>query len=157
MKTAQSDIGNPDKVKSDWKIGIVHSSFYKEDVMKMVDSAKAELVQSGIDSNNISVHEVAGCFEIPLIGSALVDKCQVDALMGLGIIVQGETQHAQEIAKQVARGMMNVQVNHQIPFAFEVLHVDTLEDAQARLELKGKEAAIAVLSSLAILNSIGVP
>lgn len=157
MKNVQSGIGKPDKVSADWKIGIVHSSFYKEDVLKMVESAKKFLIESGINSENISVHEVAGCFEIPLIGSALVDKSQINALIGLGIIVQGETQHAQEIAKQSARGMMNIQIKSKIPFANEVLHVNSLEDAQARVESKGKEAAVAVLSSLEVLSSIGIP
>ncbi|MDP7247738.1 MAG: 6,7-dimethyl-8-ribityllumazine synthase [Candidatus Peribacteraceae bacterium] len=157
MKNTQSDIGKPDKVSKDWKIGIVHSSFYKEDVLKMVESARKYLVESGINPDNISVYAVAGCFEIPLIGSALADKDQTNALMGLGIVVQGKTQHAQEIAKQSARGMMNIQVQYKIPFAYEVLHVDALEDAQQRIESKGKEAAIAVLSSLKKLNSIVIP
>ncbi|HCI03529.1 MAG: 6,7-dimethyl-8-ribityllumazine synthase [Candidatus Peribacteraceae bacterium] len=156
MKNTQSDIGKSDKVSPNWKIGIVHSSFYKEDVLKMVESAQEFLVESGINPDNISVYAVAGCFEIPLIGSALADKGQANALMGLGIVVQGETQHAQEIAKQSARGMMNIQVKYKIPFANEVLHVDSLEDAQVRLDAKGREAAMAVLSSLLLLEDVGM-
>ena len=120
----------------------------------MVESAKARLVVSGIDTKNINLYEVAGCFEIPLIGSVLAKEGQVDALMGLGIVVQGETMHAQAIVQQSARGMMNIQIGHQIPFAFEVLHVDSLKDAQDRAKLKGCEASIAVISSLLKLRSI---
>jgi len=154
MKNSHSDIGALDSVDPNWKIGIIHSSFYKEDVMVMVESAKGFLIGRGVSSENIQVLEVAGSFEIPLIGSALAEKGEVDALMGFGIVIQGETQHAQEIITEASRGMMDVQTRYRIPFAFEVLHVDSLEDARVRVSDKGKEAAVAVLSSLLQLETI---
>ncbi|MFH1670572.1 MAG: 6,7-dimethyl-8-ribityllumazine synthase [Patescibacteria group bacterium] len=152
MNHAQSSIVQPKHIDSSWRIGIVHSSFYKEDVKTMIASATATLLEAGIYEKGIKVLPVAGCFEIPLIGSALAEKGEVDALMGLGIVVQGETQHAQAIVEQAAKGMMEVQTRFRIPFAFEVLHVNSLEDAKARCESKGKEAAMAVLHSLAELR-----
>ena len=118
----------------------------------MIASAKQILCQAGIVEGGISLHPVAGCFEIPLIGSALAEKGEVDALIGFGIVVQGETQHAQAVVEQAAKGMMDVQTRFQIPFAFEILHVHSLEDAKARCESKGKEAAVAVVHSLAELR-----
>jgi 6,7-dimethyl-8-ribityllumazine synthase len=72
----------------------------------------------------------------------------VDALIGLGIIVQGETKHADLLAAESTRGLMDVQLQYKLPFAFEILWVDDIAHARARSE-KGAEAAIAVLHSLA--------
>ncbi|MBU2213746.1 6,7-dimethyl-8-ribityllumazine synthase [Patescibacteria group bacterium] len=152
MNQANFSIELPEDLDPSWRIGIIHSSFYKEDVQTMIASAKQSLIEAGIYEQGIQVHPVAGCFEIPLIGSALAEKGEVDALMGLGIVVQGETQHAQAIVEQAAKGMMEVQTRFRIPFAFEVLHVNSLEDAKARCESKGKEAAVAVVHSLAELR-----
>jgi len=152
MNHAQSHIELPKGIDTSWRIGIVHSSFYMDEVETMIASATSTLLEAGISEKGIKVLPVAGCFEIPLIGSALAEKGEVDALMGLGIVVQGETQHAQAIVEQAAKGMMDVQTRFRIPFAFEVLYVHSLEDAKARCESKGKEAAVAVLHSLAQLK-----
>jgi len=154
MKQAAAHIEVPKNINPMWRVGIVHSSFYLEEVNELVASAVSTLEKEGIERECISIHPVAGSFEIPLVGAALADAKNVNALIGFGIVVQGETQHAQAIVTQACRGMMDVQTRYQIPFAFEVLHVDSLEDARGRLENKGKEAARAILHSLAQLTSL---
>ena len=143
----------PSTINPEWKVGVVASSFYKEEVDSMVNLAKSTLVDAGLQEQNISIHAAAGSFEIPLIGRALAEENQVDALIGLGIIVEGETEHARLLAEQTAQGIMDVQVRFGVPFAFEVLYVDDLELAQERAG-KGKEAALAVLHSLGQLATI---
>lgn len=154
MKQSVSHIEVPKNIDPMWRIGIVHSSFYLEEVNELVASAVNTLEKEGVKRECISIHSVAGSFEIPLVGAALADTGDVDALIGFGIVVQGETQHAQAIVTQTCRGMMDVQTLYKIPFAFEVLHVDSLEDTRVRLKSKGKEAALAVLHSLAQLTSL---
>jgi 6,7-dimethyl-8-ribityllumazine synthase len=144
-------------VKADpsWKIGIVYSSFYPQEVRLLVDGAKSALQAAGIKAGNISEHQVAGSFEIPLIGSALSEAKKVDGLIGIGIIVEGETHHAELVAKQAVQGIMDVQVRYRVPFAFEVLFVKELAQAKVRAsgaDNKGREAANAVLHSLAQLS-----
>ena len=98
-----------------------------------------------------------GSFEIPLIGAALAEQGAVDALIGFGIIVEGETHHARLLADAATEGIMDTQLTYHIPFAFEVLYVKSLEDARARTtgnSNKGIEAAVAVLHSLALLKKI---
>jgi len=136
-----------------WRIGIVCSSFYKEEMTALTRSAKEALMEAGIPEGNVTVYEAAGSFEVPLIGTAVLSEEKADALIGLGIIVEGDTHHAELLAAQAAHGIMNVQLRFQAPFAFEILYVDALKDAQARLG-KGREAAGAVLSSLALLKEI---
>ena len=154
MKGSTCSIGRPSHVDPAWRIGIVHSLFYKEETDALVESAREALLFAGIPEGNITLHPAAGSFEIPLIGAALAKKGSIDALIGLGVIVEGETHHAQCIAAQVSRGIMDVQLRTLVPFAFEVLYVSTRAQAQERTH-KGKEAACAALHSLAELKSLG--
>lgn len=136
-----------------WKIAIIHASYYPGEVAAMVKSAKDALLAAGVPGNNISVHAVHGSFEIPLMGSVMAQKQEVDALIGIGVIVEGETEHGNLIAEATAHGIMDVQVRFGMPFAFEVLYVKSLKDAQARAN-KGAEAAAAVLASLAVKGAL---
>ncbi len=120
----------------------------------MVSITKRTLIELGIPERNIMLHAVAGSFEIPLIGAALAKKGSVDALIGLGIVVEGATHHARLIAENAARGVMDVQIQYRIPFVFEVLSVDALADAAKRLG-KGEDAALCAVQSLAVLQGIG--
>lgn len=140
-----------------WRVAIVASSYYAEEIAGLIAGAKGTLLAAGVREENISVHDAPGSFEIPLIGSALAAAGSADALIGFGIIVQGETKHADLLATEVARGIMDVQLRHCLPFAFEVLWVGDLAQAQVRCTgpgNKGEEAAAAVLKSLAELSKI---
>lgn len=147
----------PKNINPGWRIGLVCSSYYKEEIEKLVDGARQILEQAGIPPSHISLHWVPGSFEIPLIGAALAKADAVDALIGLGIIVEGQTEHARLLAEHVARGIMDTQLRFVIPFAFEVLYVKDLKQARERSQgeaNKGAEAALAVLHSLAELSRI---
>ena len=140
-------------VNASWRIGIVHSSFYEKEMKVLVESTKKALLEAGVLPRCIKEYPVYGSFEIPLVGSALIKAQEVDALIGLGIVVQGQTHHARLIAQSVTDGIMDLQVRTQVPFSFEVLYVDSLGDAEARLD-RGREAAHATLHSLAQLHRI---
>ena len=148
-----------DRISADprWKIALIHSTYYKEEIDALVAGALEVLTAAGISLKKISLHPAAGSFEIPLIGSAVAKAKKADAMIGLGIIVEGETEHARLLAEQTARGIMDVQLQSGIPFAFEVLYVGSLKQAQERSHgenNKGKEAARAVLHSLSELKRI---
>lgn len=140
-----------------WRVGIVASSYYKEEIDGLVAGARGVLEAAGVPASQIAVYEAPGSFEVPLLGEALARSGAVDALIGFGIIVQGETKHADLLAAEVARGIMDVQLRHALPFAFEVLWVADRAQARARCVgpgNKGEEAAAAVLKSLAELGEI---
>ncbi len=153
MKMHGSEFRLPDVTDPRWRIGIVRTLYYEEEVGAMAEAARALLLRAGIEPDVVSEYTVLGAFEIPLVGAALAKAHAVDALIGLGIIVDGETFHAEHLAREVTRGMMNVQLSEGIPFGYEVLHVRSLEDARARGG-KGAEAALAVLHSLAQLKRL---
>src|SRR3990167_6676148 len=83
-----------------WRVAIVHSSFYPETVGRLVEGARETLIVAGIDPKNVTIHPVTGSFEIPLLGSVLAREKKVDALIGIGIIVDGETHHAELVARE---------------------------------------------------------
>jgi len=140
-------------VDPSWKIGLVVSPYYGDIASALVASARKALMDAGIPEQNISEHLAYGSWEIPLIGAALAKEKKVDALVGMGVILEGQTHHAQLLADAMADGIMRVQLDHLIPFAFEVLYVDDLKLARARVD-RGGEAARAVLSSLAEMRGL---
>jgi len=141
----------PSRISPSWRIGIVAAQYYPEIVDSLIAGAEQTLRQAGITASNIRVFPAPGSFEIPLIGASLFKTKEVDALIGLGVIVQGETHHASLIAEQAARGMMDLQLQYHRPFAFEILFVNDIAQARARLD-RGAEAARAVLHALASLE-----
>ena len=147
----------PETIDPAWRVGIVASYYYKEEMDSLVAGAKEVLLAAGLPKANVTVWEAPGSFEVPLIGSALSKANKVDALLGLGIIIEGKTHHARLLADQVARGIMDIQVRDAIPFAFEILYVNDIAQAQERSTgdmNKGKEGAFAVLHSLAEIQRI---
>jgi 6,7-dimethyl-8-ribityllumazine synthase len=147
----------PPGTRSDWRVGIVYAPYYKEETDALVKGAKDMLLQAGLSEANIILSVAPGSFEVPLLGRALADSGKVDAMIGFGIIVQGDTHHARLLAEEVTRAMMEIQMDYVMPFAYEVLYVNDLEQARARStgeSNKGREAAFAVLQSLVELEKI---
>lgn len=153
----QEHIDLPSGIDPHWRIAVIHAAYHGDVVRGMLKGAEEVLREAGIRA--VSVHEAHGSFELPLIGAALLEEGKVDALIALGVIVEGETHHASLIAEATARGIMDLQIRHGVPFAFEVLYVDDIALAEERAGGKagnrGAEAARAVLHSLAQLKSIG--
>lgn len=143
----------PDYVDPAWRVGIVASSFYAEQMNTLVDGAVDTLRSAGLTTDRVQRYDVAGSFEVPLVGAALAEAGQVDALIGLGIIVEGQTHHARLLAEQAARGIMDVQLQYRLPFAFEILYVPDTDVLAERMD-KGVEAARSVLHSLALLHRL---
>ena len=156
MHAAQS-LSFPESLDPAWSVAIIAAPYYKEETDSLVQGAKEVLMQAGLREENIPVYTAPGSFELPLIGKAVAAAGVVDAMIGFGIIVQGDTHHARLLAESVTNAMMGIQMEFTLPFAYEVLYVDTLEQARARAfgeGNKGREAAYAVLHALAELKKI---
>ena len=157
MKGTQPATG-PIKADPSWKFGIVVSRYHEELTNGLVEGAKRALAAAGVAADHIVIRTAPGSFEIPLLGAQLARDEVVDAVIGLGIVLNGETTHADLIMREVARGMMDVQIQLCVPFAFGVLQVSDLAVAQARCgekDNRGEEVALAALHSLAELKKVG--
>ena len=110
---------------------IVASQYNSEFVNGLVDHAKREL-EAISNSFNILTYEVPGAFEIPLVAQEVATRGGVDALIALGVIIEGETQHAALIARTVTDSLQHVSLAQRLPVIHEVLLVKNEDQARAR-------------------------
>ena len=130
------------------KIGVVVSKFNSDITEKMLAGALKVLEKNKVKKENIKVVRVPGSFEIPLVCLRLAKAKKYDALIALGCVIKGETDHYYYISGETSRGIMDVMLKYDIPIGFGVITVNNLKQARARSGAKnnkGAEAAEAVL------------
>lgn len=136
------------------KIGIVVAQWNEEITEALYESAHATLVSLGIKKQNIQRRTVPGSFELPLAALWFAQNKNIDGVIALGCVIQGETPHFEYICQAVAQGLMEVNLKYGKPVAFGVL--TTLNKKQAtdraggKLGNKGEEAAVTLLRMLAV-------
>ena len=135
------------------KIGIVVSEWNEPITNALKEGALAFLYEAGITKKQIVEHAVPGSFELPTAATMLIDAYEeMDAIICLGCIIQGETRHFEFIAQAVANGIMRVSLDYCVPVIFGVLTCDTMEQAQERAGgkhgNKGVEAAYTCLKMI---------
>ncbi len=136
------------------RVAIVSARFYAQLSDWLEESARRALDDCGVSPQHIAVSTVPGCYELPMAARRLINAGRYDAIVALGVIIQGETPHFDFIASECARGIMDVQLATGIPIGFGVLTTDTLAQAEFRADPargdKGYAAAVAALSVLDI-------
>ena len=110
---------------------IVSSQYNETYVKGLVDNAKLEF-EAIAPGSNVSVLEVPGAFEIPLLVQELATRGGYDAIIALGVIIEGETQHAALIGAAVTNALLQISLTHRVPVIHEVLLVKNEEQARAR-------------------------
>jgi 6,7-dimethyl-8-ribityllumazine synthase len=134
---------------SQLKASIVTSSWHPDICDALVSGAKKALDEAGC--KNVSVHKVAGSFEIPLAAQKLLDAGS-DLVIAVGLILKGDTPHFDYVCQGVTSGVMQVSLTRNKPIGFGVLMCDNLDQAYERSGLsegqenKGFDAAIAALN-----------
>jgi 6,7-dimethyl-8-ribityllumazine synthase len=138
----------PDSIK----IGVVVSEWHPEITEALYLGAEKILLENGIKKENILRKNVPGSFELPLGAQLLTEK--VKAVICLGCVIKGETDHYRYICEAVSKGIMDVSLAHNKPVAFGVLTTSNLEQALNRaggkFGNKGEDAAFTVLKMLAL-------
>jgi 6,7-dimethyl-8-ribityllumazine synthase len=101
------------------------------------------------------VYAVPGTWEIPVVAAELIRRKEVNALVALGCILQGQTTHAQLLAGDVSHALMDLQVQTGVPIAWGILTPDTADQAIDRAGMKmgnkGREAASAAIEMANVL------
>ncbi|MSR67678.1 6,7-dimethyl-8-ribityllumazine synthase [Candidatus Peribacteria bacterium] len=144
------------RINPDWKIAVIRSVWHPEVSSVLRDSAIESLVVAGIPKSNIIAIDAPGSFELPLLCKRALES-GADGAIAIGIVVQGATHHAELIAREAASGCMQTQLALKKPIVFEVLFVNTLEDAKVRAlgpRAKGPLAARTLLTQLAKLSEM---
>ena len=139
------------------RVAIVASRYNARYVNSMLRAAKAEFAKVGVTAE---VVRVPGAFEIPAVASALAKRLAkpVDAILCLGIILRGETTHAEHIGQAVTGALAQIQVGHSLPVIHEVLLLENEAQAKTRCLSKGtnrgNEAAHTALSMAELFPKI---
>ncbi len=136
---------------------IVASRYNARYVDSMVEAALREL--KGANTGRVKVVRVPGAFEIPAVAARLLKGRQAfAAIICLGVIVRGQTDHARQIGDAVSASLAQLQVQHAIPIIHEVLLLENEEQAKVRcLDSKhnrGAEAAQTALEMARIMRTL---
>lgn len=123
------------------QVGIVLSRFNSNIGDGLLSACKSELLNLGVNSDDITIATVPGALETPLILQHMALSEKYDALIALGAIIRGETYHFEVVANESARGISEVQLNTGVPVANAVLTTEDDDQALARMHIKGAEAA----------------
>ena len=135
------------------RIVIIVSRWNEVITEALYQGALLVLKEVGVRGENILRYDVPGSYELPAGANIALNKhYNLDGVICLGCVIQGETRHFEFISQAVADGIMQVGLNHNKPVIFGVLTPDTLEQAQERAGgqygNKGAEAAVALLEML---------
>ena len=136
------------------KFGIVYAEWNPEVTLALKEGAVKTLINYGALTEDIRVEEVPGTFELTLGGQLMAEHTDVDAVILLGCVIQGETRHFDFICQGVTYGTTKLNLEFGIPFIFGVLTTDNqqqaLDRAGGRLGNKGDEAAYTAIRMVSL-------
>lgn len=135
------------------RFGIVCSRFNEFFVSKLLDGAKDCIVRHGGAGEDIEVAWVPGSFEVPFVVRRLAASRRYDAVIALGVVIQGATSHASYINSQVSRGLAQVAADFGLPVIYGVVTTETIEQAIERSGTKaGNRGGDAAASAIEMAN-----
>ena len=153
MKTIEGDLTIRDK-----KIALVASRFNSFVVEHLINGSKNTLLNHGAEESDIDLIYVPGAFEIPLALKKIASSGKYDGIVALGAVIRGGTPHFEYVAGECVKGISKVSLDSEVPIAFGVLTVDTVEQAIDRAGdnsgNKGAEAAESVIRMINLLEKL---
>jgi 6,7-dimethyl-8-ribityllumazine synthase len=137
----------------DRQVALCVARFYAELAEKLETGARDALIEAGVE--DVDRFEVPGAFELPLIAKYAAQSGRYEAVVCLGAVIRGETDHYEYVCREAARGIQHVQLETGVPCGFGILTVDSVEQALERVlggskRDTGRHAAEAALASLRV-------
>ena len=143
------------------RVAVVCSRFNDLVTERLLAGARDGLVRHGVDDGSITVAEVPGAFELPLVAARLASSGEYDAVVCVGAVIRGATPHFDLVAGQCAAGLQRAQLDTGVPVIFGVLTTDTVEQALDRAGgkagNKGFDAAAAAIEMVDVLRQLPKP
>jgi 6,7-dimethyl-8-ribityllumazine synthase len=138
-------------------VALCVARFYPELADKLELGAREALSEAGI--REVDRFEVAGAFELPLIAKYAAQSGRYAAVICLGAVIRGETDHYGYVSGEAARGIQDAQLETGVPCSFGVLTVETMEQALERVSGgtkrdSGRHAAEAALAALEVKQQL---
>jgi 6,7-dimethyl-8-ribityllumazine synthase len=156
MSTSNLSAYDPEGVPNakEMRFGIVVSDWNREITWSLLDGAVSTLKKHGVSNKNIVVKHVPGSFELTLGAQFLAEYDDLDAVICLGCVIQGETPHFTYICQGVTQGITQLNMEYNIPFIFGVLTTNNQQQAIDRAGgkhgNKGDEAAVTAIKMAAL-------
>jgi len=140
------------------RFGIAAARFNEEITSGLLSGAMSALTAAGVREGDVTLVWVPGALELPLACRWLAETARFDAVLALGCVLRGETDHYEHVCTQAARGVLDASLATSVPVGFGVLTRATFELAMARAgddaDNKGGEAARAALAMAALRPAI---
>lgn len=149
-----------DELMQDYQVAIVVSRFNEEVTAKLYEGAVERLQELGFDEDQITVIWVPGAVELPFVAQRLASRQprQHDAIIALGAVIRGETDHYDYVCQQASSGCQQVALEFNIPVIFGVLTTENAAQAFDRVGgahgHTGREAADAAWEMLSVLEQV---
>ena len=142
----------------DLKFALVSTRWNHLIVDRLVEGAELAFVQHGGQTEHLDHFLVPGSYEVPLVARKLAESGKYDAVVCLGAVIKGDTDHYDFVAGGAANGILNTSLHTGVPVAFGVLTTDTVEQALNRAGIKagnkGGEAVLAMIETANLLKQI---
>lgn len=141
----------------DYRVALCVARFYEELADKLETGARAALAEAGIaDADRF---DVPGAFELPLVAKYAAESGRYQAVVCLGAVIRGETDHYEYVCGEAARGIQQVQLDTGVPCGFGVLTVDSMGQALDRVtggakRDTGRHAVEAALAALEVKQEL---
>ena len=143
---------------NEMKVCVIVSQWHKDITDALLEGVFTVFEKTEIESFAMEVFNVPGSFELPLGAQWAIKAYSPDAVICLGCIIRGETPHFDYISKAVADGIMQLNLEHNIPVIFGVLTTDNLKQAKQRSGgkhgNKGADAATTALEMIELRNKL---
>ncbi|MEA2013297.1 MAG: 6,7-dimethyl-8-ribityllumazine synthase [Verrucomicrobiota bacterium] len=138
--------------------GIVCSRFNDFFVSKLLEGARDCIVRHGGSDEKITAIRVPGSFEVPLVARKMAESGKYDAIIALGVVIQGATAHADYINAEVSKSLSQISLSTGIPVSYGVVTTNTIEQAIERSGSKagnrGADAAITAIEMASLIAKI---
>ncbi|MBQ9492519.1 MAG: 6,7-dimethyl-8-ribityllumazine synthase [Oscillibacter sp.] len=135
------------------RIGIVAARFNEFIVSKLLGGCEDSLLRHGVSADDISVAWVPGAFEIPLVAARMAKSGNYDAVIALGAVIRGATDHYQYVCAEVSKGIAAASLQTGVPVMFGVLTTDNIEQAIERAGTKaGNKGVDCAVGAIEMVN-----
>ena len=135
-------------------IGIVQARFNAGITDALAAACKGELLALGVNEKDIEHVTVPGALEVAVALQAMAEKGKYDALIALGCIIRGETYHFELVANESGAAVTRIGLDYQLPIANAIPTPENLEQAVARQEEKGRDAARVAVEMANLLEEL---
>jgi 6,7-dimethyl-8-ribityllumazine synthase len=135
------------------KFGIVCGRFNEFFVSKLLGGAIDTIVRHGGTADAIDVAWVPGAYEVPFGAKKFIEKGGYDAVIALGVVIQGSTPHAGFINAEVSKALAQIGLESGVPVAYGMVTADNIEQAIERSGTKaGNKGADAAMAAMEMAN-----